>query len=698
MFVFFRRLPAVLLLFCLTALSGYAQTNQSNPTAELNITLGEQTVRFAPTRSFQEMRLEVVNSVGEIVFTYFTTEAIFDWNLRAGNSEALAPGLYRYALTLKFGENQSRQHTGHFIVEKTQDQVWLTASEDTEVSGTVLSASRNGGRSITGLGAKDDKSVKRDVNGREIVNEKGDEKGDKLRDDKDSAKAVKQEKAALLGTANMVAKYDVGGVNLIDSTITEVSGNVGIGTTLPGSILDMVRPGATDVVFRMANGTRGWSVGVSGTGDFWRIRDNTAGFARLVVTGGNGNVGIGNTAPAAKLDVTGSINATQYNVFGSRILHTTGTDNMFVGNLTGNANTTGAQNTFIGSSAGDSNTTGAKNTFVGEDAGGGNAGGSNNVFVGENAGLQNSSGSDNVAVGQSAGDTISTGDFNTMIGKNADVSLGGLTNVTAIGANAQVDASNSLVLGGINGVNSGTSVNVGIGTPDPKVKLHLLGDSQDHVTIRGTRIGSSSTYSMPTATLDGNNLMALEGNGHTGSGFSNPMAAIRLKASQDWAVGATGTYIAFETTANNTTTITERVRINANGTVEVNVLGGGGTDDVCRNGNKALSDCSSSRRYKDNILPFKAGLKLVSKLRPVTFDWKGGAADLGLVAEEVAAVEPLLTVYNDKGEIEGVKYKQLNVVLINAMKELQAQNTALLKRLETIERVLVRKKRQHRSR
>ena len=140
------------------------------------------------------------------------------------------------------------------------------------------------------------------------------------------------------------------------------------------------------------------------------------------------------------------------------------------------------------------------------------------------------------------------------------------------------------------------------------------------------------------------------------------------------------------------------MRINANGTVEVNVLGSAGAEDVCRNGNNALSTCSSSRRYKDNILPFKSGLNLISKLRPVTFDWKGGAADLGLVAEEVAAVEPLLTVYNDKGEIEGVKYKQLNVVLINAMKELQMQNVALLKRLETVERVLVRKKQQRSSR
>ncbi len=288
-----------LLVSLLVAGSAQAQSNV------LNITLGEQRVRFAPTRSFQEMRLEVVNSVGEIVFTHLTSEAEFDWNLRAGSGDALTPGLYRYALTLKLNDDQARQHTGHFIVEKGQDQLWLTASEGTEVSGTVLSASRTGGRSITGLGSKDDKSVKRDVSGRVLA----DEQGDKVAESNNSSgnfsgKAVKQEKAALLGTVNMVAKYDVGGVNLINSAITESGGNVGIGTIAPSSILEMVRPSVTDVVFKMQNATRAWSVGVSGSGDFWRIRDNTAGAARLTISGGTGNVGIGTTTPTSKLAVS----------------------------------------------------------------------------------------------------------------------------------------------------------------------------------------------------------------------------------------------------------------------------------------------------------------------------------------------------------------------------------------------------------
>ncbi len=48
-------------------------------------------------------------------------------------------------------------------------------------------------------------------------------------------------------------------------------------------------------------------------------------------------------------------------------------------------------------------------------------------------------------------------------------------NATAIGANASVSQSNSVVLGGVTGVNGGTSTNVGIGTTAPKAKLDVTG-------------------------------------------------------------------------------------------------------------------------------------------------------------------------------------------------------------------------------
>ena len=69
---------------------------------------------------------------------------------------------------------------------------------------------------------------------------------------------------------------------------------------------------------------------------------------------------------------------------------------------------------------------------------------------------------------------------------------------------------------------------------------------------------------------------------------------------------------------------------------------------------------------------FQIEKSVVARLRPISFTWKDHPErDLGLAAEEVATVEPLLVTHNAKGEIEGVKYDHLNVVIINAIKQQQ---------------------------
>ena len=106
-------------------------------------------------------------------------------------------------------------------------------------------------------------------------------------------------------------------------------------------------------------------------------------------------------------------------------------------------------------------------------------------------------------------------------------------------------------------------------------------------------------------------------------------------------------------------------------------------DPRCRNTNLEISSCSSSLRYKNNIAPFNFGLNLVKRLKPITFNWKdGGMADLGLGAEDVAAIEPLLVTYNKDGQVEGVKYDRIGVILINAVKEQQAQIAEQRRQLE----------------
>jgi len=94
---------------------------------------------------------------------------------------------------------------------------------------------------------------------------------------------------------------------------------------------------------------------------------------------------------------------------------------------------------------------------------------------------------------------------------------------------------------------------------------------------------------------------------------------------------------------------------------------------VCFNQAGDLLQCDgSSLRWKTNVQPFRSGLNIIQRLKPITYNWKeGGQPDLGLGAEDVAKVDPSFTFTNDKGEITGVKYERLNMLLINAVKEQQ---------------------------
>lgn len=82
----------------------------------------------------------------------------------------------------------------------------------------------------------------------------------------------------------------------------------------------------------------------------------------------------------------------------------------------------------------------------------------------------------------------------------------------------------------------------------------------------------------------------------------------------------------------------------------------------------------SSRRWKADIEPLQ-GLALVQQLRGVRYRWiDSGVLDLGVIAEEVGAVVPEVVTYAPNGvDAETVDYARLVALLIEAIKEQQAQ-------------------------
>jgi Chaperone of endosialidase len=84
--------------------------------------------------------------------------------------------------------------------------------------------------------------------------------------------------------------------------------------------------------------------------------------------------------------------------------------------------------------------------------------------------------------------------------------------------------------------------------------------------------------------------------------------------------------------------------------------------------NGQLGTVACSRRFKKEIKPMDKASEAILALKPVTFHYKTGAehtAQFGLIAEEVAEVNPDLVVRDKKGDIYTVRYDAVNAMLLN---------------------------------
>jgi Chaperone of endosialidase len=81
-----------------------------------------------------------------------------------------------------------------------------------------------------------------------------------------------------------------------------------------------------------------------------------------------------------------------------------------------------------------------------------------------------------------------------------------------------------------------------------------------------------------------------------------------------------------------------------------------------------LGTIPSSARFKKDIESMGKSSEVIFSLRPVTFHYKGDETNIpqfGLIAEEVAKVNPGLILLDKEGNPQSVRYEQINAMLLN---------------------------------
>jgi len=197
--------------------------------------------------------------------------------------------------------------------------------------------------------------------------------------------------------------------------------------------------------------------------------------------------------------------------------------------------------------------------------------------------------------------------------------------------------------------------NVGIGTSSPSTTLHVYdagagGDGTVH-------IGGTSSAA-------------------TGQLFYEVSGATYLRLKNTYRSTSANAYMEFDAGYHRFLTGTggsEAMRIDSSGNLLVGSTSG--SDKVTVNGTVSATNfnTTSDATLKTNVETLTGSLDAVKSLRGVSFDWiENGNSEVGVIAQEVEAVLPDVVSTNDQG-IKSVKYGNMVALLIEAMKEQQAQ-------------------------
>jgi Chaperone of endosialidase len=300
-----------------------------------------------------------------------------------------------------------------------------------------------------------------------------------------------------------------------------------------------------------------------------------------------------------------------------------------------NLSTTGSDNTAHGWSSLFSNTTGSFNTANGKEALFANTEGERNSAFGWNALKLNTTGTDNTADGYQALYSNTTGNQNTANGSQALMSNTADGN-TATGFQALLnnDRGQANVANGLQALYSNTT-----GTEN-------------------TADGAYALYFNTTGSFNtANGLLALF---HNTTGREN--TAVGDSAGLNLTTGDGNVCIGYDVRGVAGEFNTTRIR---------NIYSSLASERaVFVNSDNKLGTLFSTRRVKDDIKPMDKASESILALKPVTFRYKkelepNRAIHFGLVAEEVAEVNPDLVILDAGGKPESVRYEAINAMLLN---------------------------------
>jgi Chaperone of endosialidase len=331
---------------------------------------------------------------------------------------------------------------------------------------------------------------------------------------------------------------------------------------------------------------------------------------------------------------------------------TTGIWNTGTGFVSLRNNTSGNFNTANGGGSLFFNTTGQRNTATGAGALLSNTLGGSNTANGAFALLSNTTGTFNTATGDSALFHNTLGSYNTAVGDGA------LTNNTDGPGNT---ATGALAL---------SANTIGEANTATGVAALFINNTGSNNTADGWNALNVSTGSGNTAAGYKALINSTAGDNNTAVG--NLALAFSGTGSGNVALGANaGSNV---TTASNVICIGSNVpAANASNTCFIgNIFGvttGMDAVSVVVDTNGQLGTVASSRRFKRDIQPMDKTSEAILSFKPVTFHYKndpaGAGPQFGLVAEDVAKVDPDLVVRDKNGEIYTVRYDAVNAMLLN---------------------------------